>query len=163
MPIFFFALCNDFNPRSPQGGATAVRSVIYHCRQISIHAPRKGERQGKVSIKAANLIFQSTLPARGSDYIQNRPAGYRYISIHAPRKGERHENRRYYNTAVLISIHAPRKGERPCGDEVIGYDFVFQSTLPARGSDYIRLIQIRRALYFNPRSPQGGATPARYL
>ena len=35
---------DDFNPRSPQGGATKNQPIIYHVVNISIHAPRKGER-----------------------------------------------------------------------------------------------------------------------
>ena len=56
---------------------------------ISIHAPRKGERliYGVGHFKQGG--FQSTLPARGSDLPLGIVVYGRYISIHAPRKGER--------------------------------------------------------------------------
>ena len=58
---------DNFNPRSPQGGATQSARRSIRQRRISIHAPRKGERQIYVA-------------ASGLD---------KNISIHAPRKGER--------------------------------------------------------------------------
>ena len=57
-------------------------------------------------------IFQSTLPARGSDRLFDNQPYKRVISIHAPRKGER--------LGKLIGV---------------GKSTIFQSTLPARGSD----------------------------
>ena len=86
----------DFNPRSPRGGATAV------CRWQ--------KRRGR---------FQSTLPARGSD--------------------------RYHHQYMLLQNQ------------------VFQSTLPARGSDCQRCAALGSVIYFNPRSPRGGATPTRAI
>ena len=58
----------NFNPRSPQGGATAFSN-------------------GSI----LPLIFQSTLPARGSDALNSGldDGIVQLISIHAPRKGER--------------------------------------------------------------------------
>ena len=57
-----------FNPRSPQGGATntliRIRAELY----ISIHAPRKGERHLCSNQHKKVNTFQSTLPARGSDF-----------------------------------------------------------------------------------------------
>ena len=126
---------NDFNPRSPRGGATCAEQILR-------------EREG----------FQSTLPTRGSDnqqavYSRCRPN----ISIHAPHEGERQTGRaenttrtldfnprsprggataRRKNKAVLqhISIHAPHEGER-LGVLADALTIVaFQSTLPTRGS-----------------------------
>ena len=34
----------------------------------------------------------------------------------------------------------------------------FQSTLPTRGSDHIGIMTAQAPMYFNPRSPRGGAT-----
>ena len=58
------------------------------------------------------------------------------ISIHAPRKGERHSGSAIMRTAAFISIHAPRKGERLKARAHSSARHLFQSTLPARGSDY---------------------------
>ena len=81
----------DFNPRSPQGGAT-------------FPAP---------SSSSSLRRFQSTLPARGSDFTGCcKGFGMVSISIHAPRKGERRVFACVYGDVLRISIHAPRKGER---------------------------------------------------
>ncbi len=173
--------------------------------RISIHAPRKGERP--LTLRELRIIakFQSTLPARGSDFITSISHGSSTISIHAPRKGER-----LFTTAAVPAIkqyfnpRSPQGGATlPCGKPVslCGYfnprspqggatdkrrtaplqRLRFQSTLPARGSDsggtsLGSMFEIsihaprkgerpmctradhRAAYYFNPRSPQGGAT-----
>ena len=59
--------------------------------RISIHAPHEGERLSAANEKIGMIIFQSTLPTRGSDsskffFISS----YDTISIHAPHEGERH-------------------------------------------------------------------------
>ena len=81
----------NFNPRTPQGGATQLWSYLYIWFIISIHAPRKGVRlvvaskgyaeanfnprtpQGGATISAlifsSTEPFQSTHPARGCDLL----------------------------------------------------------------------------------------------
>ena len=79
-----------FNPRSPQGGATAKDYIAVADNSIiSIHAPRKGERPGQNRPRDMAARFQSTLPARGSDGKRIAWVVNFSISIHAPRKGER--------------------------------------------------------------------------
>ena len=56
-----------FNPRSPLRGATIQRLRGLRGNNISIHAPRKGERRSPASFRHTAYGFQSTLPARGSD------------------------------------------------------------------------------------------------
>ena len=80
-----------FNPRSPRGGAT---KTLLH-------------------LMAQRLLFQSTLPTRGSDFD-------RLIAMH---------------THSRISIHAPHEGERPSPVDAYCSIDIFQSTLPTRGSD----------------------------
>ncbi len=57
---------------------------------ISIHAPHEGERRRCAESNINWLLFQSTLPTRGSDdmvsYLNNF---FTEISIHAPHEGER--------------------------------------------------------------------------
>ena len=128
----------DFNPRSPRGGATSTLVNPGMEIDISIHAPHEGERLNVSRDKAKNWrAFQSTLPARGSDYgmiynlsfvinisIHAPREGERLvliaqgikavrISIHAPREGERQKSMQNRLTTIPISIHAPREGERP--------------------------------------------------
>ena len=61
------------------------------------------------------------------------------ISIHAPHEGERQLNAITANKVAVISIHAPHEGER-------------------RQQTKMGCLM----LYFNPRSPRGGATILRY-
>ena len=61
----------DFNPRTPQGGATCPGKIFAPISLISIHAPRKGVR----------LDVNSKLVGVKGE-----------ISIHAPRKGVRQQN-----------------------------------------------------------------------
>ena len=152
----------DFNPRSPQGGATASPSVYrYALGYISIHAPRKGERPPCQDVRSCPHHFNPRSPQGGAtaafsaaafsdkNFNPRSPQGgatrqgvippdSSYISIHAPRKGERQRRTRVFYAVSIISIHAPRKGERRSGRAAVSIT----------------------AHYFNPRSPQGGATYA---
>ena len=59
---------HDFNPRSPHGERPGklLTAMIYTLR-ISIHAPRTGsDRPSASAHQERDLIFQSTLPARGA-------------------------------------------------------------------------------------------------
>ena len=83
------------------------------------------------------------------------------VSIHAPHEGERrlaHICRRH---PQIVSIHAPHEGERLSTPAArISIILPFQSTLPTRGSDYLRPRAKTSNTCFNPRSPRGGATLA---
>ena len=59
---------------------------------------------------------------------------------------------------IAISIHAPHEGERLAETKAAIKDVKFQSTLPTRGSDFVRSLSWIRKSDFNPRSPRGGAT-----
>ena len=85
------------------------------------------------------VIFQSTLPTRGSDNILHVTKQLNSISIHAPHEGER------LNGIFYLAIF---RG--------------FQSTLPTRGSDAAADWALVRQPHFNPRSPRGGATWMRH-
>ena len=64
-----------FNPRSPRGGATPVRIRLDKREaEISIHAPHEGERRYRSWMHWRTMTFQSTLPTRGSDSALVRPA-----------------------------------------------------------------------------------------
>ena len=148
-----------FNPRSPRGGATSIFAP-YKKAPLRFQSTLPARGSDGCALQRAGKCggFQSTLPARGSDHyvcvyhdkIQHfnprSPQGGATIddfsdpcpfciSIHAPRKGERLSLADACPNLGNISIHAPRKGERHKS----------------------RAIYIPKN-YFNPRSPQGGAT-----
>ena len=52
----------------------------------------------------------------------------------------------------------PARGSDVIPPQRTAPNHAFQSTLPARGSDQARMQNLSKALNFNPRSPQGGAT-----
>ena len=102
-----------FQSTLPARGSDAPSASWRARRCISIHAPRKGERQALLRSLPASRRFQSTLPARGSDRWQRQPqiSQYQFQSTLPARGSDRADNERCY------------KGLQ------------FQSTLPARGSD----------------------------
>ena len=80
--------------------------------------------------------FQSTLPTRGSDLVFCAKFQLdKLISIHAPHEGERPEWEAVDMPSGEISIHAPHEGERRIISVAFSGIFIFQSTLPTRGSD----------------------------
>ncbi len=108
----------NFNPRSPQGGATIAGGLADLTREL----------------------FQSTLPARGSDAEQReRFKAMRIISIHAPRKGERRPKAVPWSRSLNFNPRSPRGGATVGSTE---------GECPYKD--------------FNPRSPRGGATSRRH-
>ena len=106
-------------------------------------------------------MFQSTLPARGSDVGYSRlPPFPRLVSIHAPREGERPLTNVAERMGELFQSTLPARGSDNDLAESIRRGDVFQSTLPARGSDCVNRATHARRRCFNPRSPRGGATTA---
>ena len=102
----------SFNPRSPQGGATKVQRPPRRGRAVSIHAPRKGERQISPSSCIFYCGFNPRSPQGGATRGNRGKKEYAGVSIHAPRKGERRIPELDALAADNVSIHAPRKGER---------------------------------------------------
>ena len=103
---------------------------------ISIHAPHEGERPWLGFFCKENAYFNPRSPRGGA----TRKAAYivwrQRISIHAPHEGERRWPRRLAENSM----------------------YLFQSTLPTRGSDYLSTDDPVLMPDFNPRSPRGGAT-----
>ena len=151
-------LVTSFNPRSPRGGATKLWTRRKRSGRVSIHAPHEGERpylrpRAKTSNTCFNprsprggatyeyllctvdMLFQSTLPTRGSDQFELSAAlATGQFQSTLPTRGSDESiwvDRRYEN----VSIHAPHEGERRYLANVIFQDGLFQSTLPTRGSD----------------------------
>ncbi len=126
-----------FNPRSPQGGATFPPSFFTSAVAVfQSTLPARGSDFGAGGCLHGRPLFQSTLPARGSDIALQFAKGARvYFNPRSPQGGATLPACRRWGWRT-ISIHAPRKGERR--DR--------------------RLFKPLPLLHFNPRSPQGGAT-----
>ena len=173
---------DDFNPRSPRGGATGQPAMNLQTKGISIHAPHEGERPAFTTFCGGIKRFQSTLPTRGSDVLDDAAGAIAWIfqstlptrgsdrrcwphqsliSHFNPRSPRGGATGRLDRPLIMkgISIHAPHEGERPVGMlRQLFYQRVFQSTLPTRGSDGGAGGGGGRKAHFNPRSPRGGAT-----
>ena len=171
----------SFNPRSPRGGATCPLEWQPGTIIVSIHAPREGERQpairpnisfsgfnprsprgGATLLQSYFVVidkqFQSTLPARGSDDWQWTEiyAGL-VVSIHAPREGERHGKSVIYNgLGDGFNPRSPRGGATIIHTQYSGMQ-VFQSTLPARGSDYPSQALLPASAWFQSTLPARGS------
>ena len=104
----------SFNPRSPRGGATKPRLIWTTAfTRFNPRSPRGGATFAFSSGSILPLMFQSTLPTRGSDspLVCKFIAGWP-VSIHAPHEGERHSGRPCRPDPRVVSIHAPHEGER---------------------------------------------------
>ena len=151
---------------------------------ISIHAPRKGERPAKERYRRIVITFQSTLPARGSDAPHSRVLRCQYyfnprspqggatrlnfvkrqktgdFNPRSPQGGATPQLIAQAKSMMDFNPRSPQGGATYYLNAIFFFDRKFQSTLPARGSD--KVIQQRKTVlyHFNPRSPQGGATQA---
>ena len=127
---------------------------------VSIHAPREGER--RLAVESADEFggFNPRSPRGGATALSADANCRGAVSIHAPREGERHVRCVECGAEVGVSIHAPREGERPKPAGAVCWVKMFQSTLPARGSDVAVPVDGANYERFNPRSPRGGATIA---
>ena len=127
--------------------------------KISIHAPHEGERHYRGGLDRPLIVFQSTLPTRGSDanpslgvsikiefqstlptrgsdgYDMQGNIGQLDFNPRSPRGGAT-RGKSPRGSKKNISIHAPHEGERPAA-----------APPPWAG-----------LWDFNPRSPRGGAT-----
>ena len=156
---FFGVFRLYFNPRSPRGGATLMVRLALRAPTISIHAPHEGERLYSTVYGLHPLIFQSTLPTRGSDALLSATQIARLpFQSTLPTRGSDCLPVALKHLVFNISIHAPHEGERRGHTATIDLFGTFQSTLPTRGSDGTLMLALLYYTDFNPRSPRGGAT-----
>ena len=103
-----------FNPRSPQGGATFPPSFFTSAVAVfQSTLPARGSDFGAGGCLHGRPLFQSTLPARGSDVLRCwHSAASPYFNPRSPQGGATEDIPSLFAVTV-ISIHAPRKGERP--------------------------------------------------
>ena len=79
-------------------------------------------------------LFLSTLPARGATRTASRTKLTGRISIHAPREGSDDHVLVTDAGGEGISIHAPREGSDTPVSHWTSVEWIFLSTLPARGA-----------------------------
>ncbi len=102
----------DFNPRSPHG-----------------------ERLRAEWAKAAESLFQPTLPARGATaFLDGDEVRLTAISTHAPRTGSDY-SRMTIRQASNISTHAPRTGSDAEGERLSFAEQQISTHAPRTGSD----------------------------
>ena len=102
--------------------------------EISIHAPREGSDGSQYAGASGNLLFLSTLPARGATLGIYAIKDTLAISIHAPREGSDRPCNGHTGALGNISIHAPREGSDHEAYPTVRAADPFLSTLPARGA-----------------------------
>ena len=120
-----------FNPRSPHGERHVLWCRLVIRQDFNPRSPH-GERLQRDYHGALDIVFQSTLPARGATVRHNTGLHSQGISIHAPRTGSDEDS--------AANLYQRIK---------------FQSTLPARGATIRRRNESVCKMHFNPRSPHG--------
>ena len=103
------------------------------------------------------VIFQSTLPARGSDCRSGFHLPLLHISIHAPPHGERRGTPAAYVHGLYFNPRSPH-GERRGTSGGVCPRVVFQSTLPARGATGF-FLQRADAELISIHAPRTGSDP----
>ena len=154
---------HGFNPRSPRGGATKHGVTIQDvARSFNPRSPRGGATMSRCPILSASK-FQSTLPTRGSDDAGAGREAYITVSIHAPHEGERLARTTATILPGSVSIHAPHEGERPEFSHTVDRLDEVSIHAPHEGERLMRWAYPPNPwACFNPRSPRGGATIARW-
>ena len=104
---------DNFNPRSPRGGATATADFFPVQAWISIHAPHEGERRMHVSQDWAKALISIHAPHEGERRCIHSLLSITvsYFNPRSPRGGATRVPARGA-AALGISIHAPHEGER---------------------------------------------------
>ena len=124
--------------------------------------PTRGSDADMNSLKNGENRFQSTLPTRGSDLLIKCWCKALVVSIHAPHEGERLLCIYFTSCKSRFQSTLPTRGSDCFSFHGFALLLRFQSTLPTRGSDTRFAKKSRTLKSFNPRSPRGGATLHEY-
>ena len=123
--------------------------------EISIHAPRTGSDGARFPLQKISKKFQSTLPARGATFPLPARCQIQTISIHAPRTGSAPPVSSGRGVCRVDFNPRSPHGERLSRRTSTRKQFLFQSTLPARGATSTVSDTAHASTHFNPRSPHG--------
>ena len=146
----------NFYPRSPRGERPLTAPLDTHVELVFLSTlPARGATGGSSSNLICAGLFLSTLPARGATVTPRVSIFGKIISIHAPREGSDAGSELLSALGGMISIHAPREGS----------DTALPSTTPPPSYFYPRSPRGERpgrsasprppSRYFYPRSPRG--------
>ena len=85
---------DDFNPRTPQGGATSGIGADISVNGISIHAPRKGVRRRTGEYQQNNCYFNPRTPQGGATHCNAvYPVQGKYFNPRTPQGGATEQTR----------------------------------------------------------------------
>ena len=93
----------------PLAGNDDKRFTLLRIHAISIHVPLAGNDLSRERFEAAESLFQSTFPLRGTTNTGNIVEAYIYISIHVPLAGNDGQQV-LTDLQRIISIHVPLAG-----------------------------------------------------
>ena len=166
----------NFNPRSPHGERPSRTGFCCSLTSFQSTLPARGATRFSPSARARGSYFNPRSPhgerrrhrlellRPHDDFNPRSPHGERRargtqvaemaISIHAPRTGSDRRRRRKAHCRADFNPRSPH-GERRGGSSLSIMDFVFQSTLPARGATVVDVCRMPQKSHFNPRSPHG--------
>ena len=128
------------------------------CGLFQSTLPTRGSDLAALVLGVRVWAFQSTLPTRGSDAVATvAEAAKKCFNPRSPRGGATPCG--FYKLSIIIvSIHAPHEGERhrppksrPCAR------YMFQSTLPTRGSDLPQMTRTHTRRLFQSTLPTRGS------
>ena len=121
---------------------------------ISIHAPRTGSDSSAGAHQERDLIFQSTLPARGATVRHlTKKLDTWHFNPRSPH-GERQRWRTYFTLPIGFQSTLPARGATDV-QALLSAFLCISIHAPRTGSDQRGIRRVRRCDDFNPRSPHG--------
>ena len=117
---------------APRTGSDERLAALSDMLEISIHAPRTGSDSKIFTFRIAQILFQSTLPARGATLFQYYQRYLFQFQSTLPARGATGTDG-VYDITKDFNPRSPH-GERLPLLIISRQDLQFQSTLPARGA-----------------------------
>ena len=149
------ACCGNFNPRAPRGARLIIKDNAASTHVISIHVPREGHDQRVSVCHIQKLDFNPRAPRGARPNMSLREFLQKMISIHVPREG--HDTLAqppfFYN--YIFQSTCPARGTTRGCIAATYQNFGFQSTCPARGTTNKTSQSSSSGSDFNPRAPRG--------
>ena len=139
---------------APRTGSDVKVSFAQPNKRISIHAPRTGSDRCQLVGFGLDLLFQSTLPARGATIFRLRSDTQTYNFNPRSPHGERRRSGAASHLPADFNPRSPH-GERRYPHWYKPFRLPISIHAPRTGSDTCWLRRSNLLQYFNPRSPHG--------